>query len=109
MAVTLQSVTVANWHALITLQVAPDQEGWVAPNYISLLEAAYGFSGDLAHLHLVPLAVYCDQQPVGLVLYNTDPRFERFFIMRLMINQQQQGKGYGRAALTQLLDLFVTE
>src|SRR5581483_11740458 len=106
MPVTLQRVTVANWHVLITLQVAPDQEAWVAANHITLLEAAYCFAGDLAHLHLIPLAVYADQHPVGLVLYNTDPSFERFFIMRLMIDQHQQGKGYGRAALTQLLGLF---
>ena len=106
MPVTLQRVTVANWQALIALQVAPNQQAWVAPNYISLLEARYGFAGELAHLQLVPLAVYADEHPVGLVLYNTDPSFGRFFIMRLMIDQHQQGKGYGRAALAQLLALF---
>lgn len=106
MSVALQRVTVANWQAVIALQVAPNQQAWVAPNYISLLEASYGFAGELAHLHLVPLAVYADEQPVGLVLYNSDPSFGRFFIMRLMIDQQQQGKGYGRAALAQLLALF---
>jgi diamine N-acetyltransferase len=71
-----------------------------------LLEAIYGFEGDLAHLLLVPLAVYADETPVGLALYNTAPAHDRFFVMRLMVDQGQQGKGYGRAALTQLLALF---
>ena len=106
MTVTLQEVTAANWRALIALTVAAEQEAWVAPNHYSLLEAAYGFAGDLAHLTVVPLAVYADEAPVGLVMYNTAPARDRFFIMRLMIDHRQQRKGYGRAALTQLLALF---
>jgi diamine N-acetyltransferase len=104
--VTLQAVTASNWYELAQLQVAPDQEAWVAPNHISLLEASYGLTGDLAHLRLVPLAVYAGDTPVGLTLYNTAPTFERFFIMRMMIDRRHQGKGYGRAALGQLLALF---
>ena len=106
MPVTLQAVTVNNWQALTALQVAPDQAAWVAPNHVSLLEATYGFDGDLAHLILVPVAIYADANPVGLLLYNTAPTYERFFIMRLMIDQERQGNGYGRAALTQLLALM---
>jgi diamine N-acetyltransferase len=106
MPVSLQAITAANWRALTALQVAPDQVAWVAPNYVSLLEATYGFGGDLAHLILVPLAIYVEATPVGLALYNTAPSYDRFFIMRLMIDQEQQGKGYGRAALSQLLALF---
>ncbi len=103
MSMTLQAVTVTNWQELVALQVAPDQAAWVAPNHVSLLEATYGFTGDLAHLILVPLAIYADTTPVGLLLYNTAPAYDRFFIMRLMIDHAQQGKGYGRAALTHLL------
>jgi diamine N-acetyltransferase len=106
MSLTLQAVTPNNWQALIALRVAPEQAEWVAPNHFSLLEAAYGFGGDLADLLLVPLAIYAGDVPVGLALYNTGPTFEHFFIMRLMIDQSQQGKGYGRAATNQLLAQF---
>lgn len=106
MSITLQAVTAQNWESIVDLHVAPDQQAWVAPNHMSLLEAAYGFTGELAHLRLVPLAVYRDDMPVGFVLYNCDPAFEHFFIMRMMIDQQQQGHGYGRSALNQLLALF---
>jgi diamine N-acetyltransferase len=50
--------------------------------------------------------VYAGETPVGMALYNTGPAFDRFFIMRLMVDRRQQGRGYGRAALTQLLALF---
>ncbi len=103
---SLQAATVANWQQVIALQVAPEQQRWVAPNYVSLLEAAYGFGGELAHLILMPIVLYANAEPVGLLLYNADPAYDRFFIMRLMVDQAHQGKGYGRAALTQLLALF---
>ena len=50
------------------------------PNAHSLLEAQYGFGGELAHLRIVPLAIYAGDAPVGLAMYNTGPAFERFFI-----------------------------
>ena len=65
MAVSLQAVTAANWRAVAALEVAPAQQSWVAPNTVSLLEAHYGFGGDLAHLHITPLAIYADDRPVG--------------------------------------------
>lgn len=104
--VTLQDITAANWQAVVGLQVAPAQQSWVAPNALSLLEAHYGFGGELAHLRLVPLAVYAGAAPVGFLLYNTAPARDRFFIMRLMVDQAHQGRGYGRAALAQALALF---
>jgi diamine N-acetyltransferase len=106
MTITLQEVTPSNWRAIVALHVAPEQEDWVAPNHYSLLEAAYGFEGELAHLKLVPLAIYAADTPVGFLLYNAGPTLDRFFIMRLMIDHLHQGNGYGRAALSQLLELF---
>jgi diamine N-acetyltransferase len=106
MSVTLQDITAENWQAVAALQVAPEQQTWVAPNAHSLLEAHYGLGGELAHLRLVPLAVYAGEAPVGFLLYNTAPSRERFFVMRLMIDRAHQGRGYGREALAQLLALF---
>lgn len=104
--VTLQEITASNWQAICALEVLPEQRGWVAPNYHSLVEAAYGLPGELAHLRLFPLAIYAGEQPVGFAMYNTAPERDRFFIMRLMVSAQHQRRGYGRAALEQLLALF---
>lgn len=106
MSITLQAVTVANWQAIAALAVAPEQQAWVAPNSLSLLEANYGFAGELAHLRLIPLAIALGTTPIGFALYNVDSAFEHFYIMRFMIDHGHQGHGYGRAALDQLLALF---
>jgi diamine N-acetyltransferase len=78
----------------------------VAPNWYSLLEATYGFPAELAHLTIVPVAIYADEQCVGFVMYNSSPERDRFFIMRLMIDKSVQRMGYGRAALEQLIAGF---
>ena len=106
MSITLQAVTTENWRDMVELEVGAEQSVWVAPNAHSLLEAQYGFGGELAHLRIVPLAIYAGDAPVGMAMYNTGPAFDRFFIMRLMVDHRQQGRGYGRAALNQLLALF---
>ncbi|HEX5689422.1 MAG TPA: GNAT family N-acetyltransferase [Roseiflexaceae bacterium] len=104
--VSLQDITASNWHDICALTVAPEQASWVAPNDFSLLQAAYGLPGELAHLRLVPLAIFADETPVGFALYNTAPERDRFFIMRVMIDWRHQHRGYGRAALQQMLALF---
>lgn len=104
--VTLQTVTAANRQAVGELRVRDEQADFVAPNLYSLVEAAYGFPGELAHLVLTPLAIYAGPTLVGFTLYNSSPALERFFIMRLMIDQRYQGRGYGITAVRLLLQLF---
>jgi diamine N-acetyltransferase len=104
--VTLQAVTAENWRAVGELRVRDEQSDFVAPNLHSLVEAAYGFPGELAHLVLTPLAIYAGPTLVGLTLYNSSPALDRFFIMRLMIDQRYQGQGYGTLAVRLLLQLF---
>ncbi|HMQ30510.1 MAG TPA: GNAT family N-acetyltransferase [Chloroflexaceae bacterium] len=104
--ITLQAVTAENWRAVGELRVRDEQADYVAPNLYSLVEAAYGFPGELAHLVLTPLAVYAGLTLVGFTLYNSSPALNRFFIMRLMVDQRYQGQGYGSAAVRLLLQLF---
>jgi diamine N-acetyltransferase len=104
--VTLRDVTSETWSAVVALEVRPDQRDWVAPNHVSLLEAHYGLGGELAHLRLVPLAIHADEEPVGLAMDNTGPAQDRYMVMRLMVDHRHQGRGYGRAALGQLLARF---
>ena len=40
-----------------------------------------------------------DDLPVGFILFLIDPEEEQYEICRLMIDQKQQKKGYGREAL----------
>ena len=102
--VAFRPVTGDNWQAVVRLTVAPGQEDFVASNTYSLAQAAYQ-SG------LVPLAVYATNADgqggetlVGFAMYSTLPdELGRHWIFRVMFDQAQQGKGYGRATMALLL------
>jgi diamine N-acetyltransferase len=68
-----------------------------ATNVFSLAEAkADGVSN--------PLAIYAGEQMVGFIMYDFEPKEDRGYLSRLMIDARFQRNGYGRAALTQVLD-----
>jgi diamine N-acetyltransferase len=105
--VELQPVTAQNWNALIKLKVGDDQTHFVASNLYSIAEAQFGFE-EHGHWDLYPFGVYVDNQPVGFVMHGLNfshPRFQAF-ILRLMVDQQFQGKGYGREIMQLVLDRF---
>jgi len=108
MSVTLQPVTAENWRALIKLKVREDQNGFVASNLYSIAEAQFGYE-DEGHWDFYPFGAYVnEEQPVGFVMYCFNFKHSRFqaFIMRLMVDERFQGKGYGREIMKQVLDVF---
>jgi len=106
-SVTLQPITSANWRECIRLTVRDDQKNFVATNLYSLAEAAYESTPD----RLTPLAVYDGATMIGFVMYGY-PALDGgrcWFIYRLMVDQNQQGKGYGRAAMVELIKRIAAE
>jgi RimJ/RimL family protein N-acetyltransferase len=103
----LRPVTADNWKKLIKLKVSDDQSHFVAPNLYSIAEAQFGFE-DEGHWDLHPFGAYVDDQPVGFVMFADNPNHSRFqaFIVRLMVDQRFQGKGYGRAIMQMVLQDF---
>ena len=94
---TLREITMDNFRECLNLKLAPDQERFVAPNIYSLAEAkADGVS--------IPLAIYADDTMVGFTMYNYDEVNGRGYIDRLMVDQRYQGKGYGRAAMIEVVE-----
>lgn len=95
MTVTLQPITAANWRESVRLQVGEQQTRYVAPNVYSIAES-----------HFVPscvcLAIYAEEVMVGFTMYDTD----NYYIVRFMIDERYQGKGYGHAAMRLLLAQF---
>ena len=49
------------------------------------------------------MAIYWDEQVVGFLLLEIDEDEAEYFIWRIMIGQQYQGRGYGRKALEVLI------
>jgi diamine N-acetyltransferase len=107
---SLQPVTARNWRVLIKLKVREDQSQFVASNLYSIAEAQFGFE-DEGQWVFHPFGVYAGDEPVGFVMYCLNPNHSRFqgFIMRLMVDERFQGKGYGREIMRQVLDVLRTD
>lgn len=99
MVVILKNLTQDNWEDCIKLKVNSEQENFVASNLYSIAEAQF-YPG------CTPLAVHDDETLVGFIMYEPDVmnQIEKaYFICRLMIDSTYQGRGYGRAAMQQVI------
>lgn len=101
--VSLREVTRDSVRAICRLDVGAGQRGNVAPNAVSIAQAY--FQRDVAWFR----GIYAGDEPVGFVmLYDPSaadkPEEPDFFLWRLMIDEQFQGKGYGRRAVELLID-----
>jgi diamine N-acetyltransferase len=95
--IELREITMENFDECIRLSVAEHQRGFVASNMYSLAEAkADGVSN--------PLAIYVDDQMVGFTMYWFDPKSGTGYIDRLMVAADYQGRGYGRAGMSEVIE-----
>jgi diamine N-acetyltransferase len=98
MTITLREITEDNWRAVAKLKLAEGQEKFVAPNWYSMLEAIHS-NGEL-HSR----AFYEDDTLIGYTMFGIDPKTQESWIVRLMTDKDQQGKGYGRQAMALIID-----
>ena len=95
--ISLRPVTDADLSAVMRLQVSPEQQHFVAPDPVSLAQAALQ---PLAW----PRAIYADETPVGLVMLYDDPYTPEYYLWRLMVDARYQRMGFPRQAMTQVID-----
>jgi diamine N-acetyltransferase len=99
--VRLEPISEGNVRAVFELEVAPDQQRFVARNPWSLAQA-------LAEQPIAwPRAVVVDDVVVGFLMLEIDPEEQDgrpFWLWRLMIGHAHQRRGYGRAALLLALE-----
>jgi diamine N-acetyltransferase len=100
MDITFRAVRRDNFTRVIDMKVAPGQENFVASNLYSIAEASLEPSW-------MPLAIYAGEELVGFAMFGRDDETRRWWIMRYMIGIEHQGKGYGTAALLELINLMV--
>lgn len=94
--IELREITMKNFRECIGLSVAEDQRGFVASNMYSLAEAkADGVSN--------PLAIYSGDTMVGFTMYCFDAESGTGYIDRLMVAADHQRRGYGRAAMAEVI------
>lgn len=103
----IRPVTGENWKELIRLKVRGDQTHFVASNLYSIAEAQFGDEYE-GHWDLFPYGIYEGSTPVGFLMYgyNFEHPTHQAFIIRLMVDEKYQGKGYGRFGMEKMLELF---
>jgi diamine N-acetyltransferase len=104
----IRPVTRDNWKELIRLKVREDQTHFVASNLYSIAEAQFGDEYE-GHWDLHPFGIYDDGNiPVGFLMYayNLEHPKQQAFIIRLMVDDKYQGKGYGRFGMEKILEIF---
>ena len=89
----------SNYWDCMALTIDDTQEGFVADNKQSLVEAAYEDG-------LYTLGIYHEEMMVGFVLYDYDETFPGWSMSRFMIGKQFQGKGYGKQAAIAFIEYF---
>ena len=86
------------------LSVRSGQKQYIASNAESL--AAAKNNADVAR----PFAIYADGRMVGFAMFafdeNNDDPEDRYWLWRFMIDEKEQGKGYGKAALAETIRYF---
>ena len=107
MNIALRPIDDTNREAVLALSVREDQP-FVAPNDYSLKQA------DETNAEYPgvarPFAIYADDRLVGFTMFSFAPEAEdpddRYWLWRFMIDKSKQGKGYGQAALTEIIKYF---
>jgi diamine N-acetyltransferase len=99
MTVSLRPITADNWLECIRLKVDDSQTQFVASNAFSLAQSKF-------EPESITLGIYNDETMVGFIMYHPEDYelAKIWFIERLMVDKQYQGKGYGRAGMAALLD-----
>jgi diamine N-acetyltransferase len=97
MNVTLREITPENFKECINLKIADAQTSFVAPNVASIAQSKI-------YPTVTPMAVYAGEEMVGFAMFGLDTDDQKYYLVRLMIDEKQQGKGYGKAATLEVIE-----
>ena len=96
MDVILKPVDESNWQACADLKLADGQAHFLPATLFSIAQSKF-----YPHWHVV--GIYDGDTLVGFAIYGLDLTDNSMNLIRLMIDAQHQGKGYGKTALAAIL------
>ena len=99
--ITLREISAETVWPIMKLNVAENQKSFVAPNANSIAEAYFSKEAWFR-------AIYAGEEPVGFVMLYVDEKKPEYFLWRLMIAAEHQGKGYGYQAMEQVITYIRT-
>ena len=104
MKIELVGLTETNMEECFSLKVSKAQAKYIDSNEASFRAAQENV--DVAR----PFAIYADGTMVGFTMFAFDEAYEdpddRYWLWRFMIDERLQGKGYGKAALQEVIRYF---
>lgn len=111
----LEKITGKNVWSILKLRVSQEQESFVAPNDVSIIEAYTAITGNG---YAFPFGIYEGETPVGFLMigFDADDYWEdapsiakgNYNLWRLMIDKNYQNKGYGKEAVRLALEFIKT-
>ena len=101
--VELRPITEDNFIDAFNLELAPGQERFVSHPIRSLAQA-YVYRAQCK-----PFGIYAEGKMVGYVMVIYDYDIPEYDIWHMMIDQSEQGRGYGSAALDRVIDYIRTK
>ncbi|MEJ3738190.1 MULTISPECIES: GNAT family N-acetyltransferase [Bacillus cereus group] len=105
MNIQLKVVTRENWEDALQLQVKENQRKFVPAVAVSLAKVYIKPDGD--NVEYIPFAIYNGDLMVGFVMHAVvKETTDMYWINGFIIDQNQQGKGYGKAALQESIYLI---
>ena len=100
--ISLRPVDRDNWRPVVDLHVTPAQQDFVSEVSRYLLLCHYGGNWR-------PLAVYQGEEVIGFLMWAIDAADESCWLGGILIDRDQQGRGYGRAAVRAAIALLARE
>ena len=106
MTLELRSIDASNKSAVEALEVWDTQKQYIASNKSSLETAAKAEYREIAR----PFAICAEGEVLGFAMLafeldSVDPN-DRYWLWRFMLDKDSQGKGYGSAALKEIIAYF---
>lgn len=99
----LRPITEENFIEAFNLKLAPGQEGFVSHPIRSLAQA-YVYREQCR-----PFGIYAEGKMVGYVMVIYDYDIPEYDIWHMMIDEKEQGKGFGSEALDLVLEYIKTK
>ncbi|SDC23732.1 diamine N-acetyltransferase [Paenibacillus sp. CF095] len=98
--VTLQPITKENEFECINLKPREDQLDLVASNADSLMHATKEITSK-------PYGIFAEDQMVGFILFDNEIYNDGYYwILRFMMDEKYQGKGYGKLAIQEVIRML---
>ncbi|HOJ47539.1 MAG TPA: GNAT family N-acetyltransferase [Bacillota bacterium] len=98
--IRLETVSEKTFSSVARLKVSPEQEQFVSSNLVSLAQAWLYY--DFAK----PFAIMDDDTVVGFMMLDWNEDERTVGVWRMMIGQDFQGRGYGRAAMEEAIRMI---